>query len=121
MHSGSLLSCNLLGDELCDCRRSIAGRDSVDSKLRTRYDIAAADNGNGLAYCGLLEEVDLAQEVDAGEHAGHIVAGAADLGALGCADSKVECLEALLAQLVERNVLADLNAGLELYAHVLYQ
>lgn len=25
MHSGSLLSCDLLGDELCDCRRSIAG------------------------------------------------------------------------------------------------
>lgn len=101
-------------------RALFACRDSVDSKLRTRYDIAA-DNGNGLAYCGLLAEVDLAQEVDAGEHAGHIVAGAADLGALGCADSKVECLEALLAQLVERNVLADLNAGLELYAHVLYQ
>ena len=25
MHSGCLLSCDLLGDELCDCRRSIAG------------------------------------------------------------------------------------------------
>ena len=83
--------------------------------------VTAADNGNGLAYCGLLAEVDLAQEVKSGEYAGQIVAGAADLGALGCADSKVECLEALLAQLIEGDVLADLNAGLEFYAHVLYQ
>ena len=52
---------------------------------------------------------------------GQIVAGAADLGALGCADCKVECLEALRTQLIEGDVLADLNAGLELYAYVLYQ
>ena len=34
MHSGSLLSCDLLGDELCDCRRSIAG--CAEKRLEVR-------------------------------------------------------------------------------------
>ena len=82
-------------------------------------DIAAADDGDVLADCGLLAEVYLAQEVDAGEHAGQLVARAADLCALGRADSEIEGLEALLAQLIERYILADLNAGLEFDAQIL--
>lgn len=50
---------------------------------------------------------------------GSSVAGAADLCALGRADCEVECLEALLTQLIKGDVLADLNAGLELYAQIL--
>ena len=45
-------------------------------------DIAAADDGNALADGGLLAEVHFTQEVDTGEHAGQIVARAADLCAL---------------------------------------
>ena len=120
--------CDRLFDLVVCCRHrvSVAAVDyrglCAEADCRARNvdgDIAAADNGNALADIGLLAEVDFTQEVDAGHNAGQLVAGAADLCALGRADCEVECLEALLTQLIKGDVLADLNAGLELYAQIL--
>ena len=82
-------------------------------------DIAAADDGALFADTRLLAEVDLAQEVHAAIHAGEVLTGHADGCALLRADGEVEALVALLAQLVDGDVLADLDAALEVDAHLL--
>ena len=82
-------------------------------------DIAAADDGALFADARLLAEVDLAQEVHAAVHAGEVLAGHADGCALLRADGKIEALVALLAQLVDGEILADLDAALEVDAHLL--
>ena len=80
--------------------------------------IAAADDGNGLADLRRFAEIDRAQEIDAGHNARQLFADAAELRAAGRADGEIERLEALGAQRVERNVRSDGDAGLELHAQI---
>ena len=61
---------------------------------------------------------DAAQEVDRHGHALGVLAGDAGQAAALAADGNVEGLEALLAQLVQRDVAADLDAVAELGTHL---
>ncbi len=110
--SGHLVSAAAVDDGDILCAEADSGACNVDS------DIAAADNSDLLAYIGSLAEVDVLEEVNAGERAGQIVTLAADSIAFGGADAEVECFEAVGTELIEGDVLADLNAGLELNAHL---
>ena len=81
-------------------------------------DIAAADDRALLADLGLVAEVDFAQEVDAAVYAGEILAGDAELGALLSTDGDIEALVALVTELLDRDILADLGVHLEVNAHL---
>ena len=81
-------------------------------------DVAAADDGALFADARLLAEVDPAQEVHTAVHAGELFAGHADGCALLRADGQIEALVALLTQLVDGEILADLDAALEVHAHL---
>ena len=94
-------------------------RAETDSRAADVHgDVAAADDGALLADARLLAEVDLAQEVHAAVHAGELFARDADGRALLRTDGQIEALVALLTQLIDGDVLADLDAALEVDAHL---
>ena len=82
-------------------------------------DVAAADDRALLADLGLVAEVDFTQEVNAAVNALQLFAGDMELGALLRADGHIEALVALLTQLLDGDVLADLGIHLEVDAHLL--
>ena len=97
----------------------ILGTQALGAAGGVHGDVAAADDCAAFADLGLVAEVYLAQEVNAAVHALELLAGYAELCRLLSADSDKEALIALLAQLVDGDILADLDAALELYAHFL--
>ena len=109
---GHLISAAAVNDRYLVRAEAHSGARHVDG------DIAAADNGDLFADLRRFAEVDLAQEVNAGEHARKIVALAANGSAAACADAEIECLVPVRAQRVERDVLADLDPGAELHAEL---
>ena len=82
-------------------------------------DVAAADHDDLFADRGPGPGVDLAQEVDAAPDALQLLARDAEGGGLLCADAEIEGVIALLAQLLDGDVLADLHAAAEDHAQLL--
>ena len=79
--------------------------------------VAAAHHDSAARQRVNLAAVDLAQKVDGHGHVLGILARNAGKAAALAANSHVEGLKALLAQLVERHVATDLHAIAELGAH----
>ena len=80
--------------------------------------VAAADDGHVLADGRLILAVDGGEELYAAPDAALVLAGDAELDAFPRAGGEIERLIAGLAQLVERHVLAHVDAALELHAHL---
>ena len=94
-------------------------RAETQRRARDIYrDVAAADDCDALTDADGLFKVNVTQKVNTGEHARKLLAGNTELCAPGRADAEVEGLVALCAQLRQRDVLADLNAGFELDAEL---
>ena len=81
-------------------------------------DVAAADYDGVLAHGRRARALGAAKQLEAAHNAAVALAGYAQRDGLPGADGEEEGLIALAAQLIERDVLADLDAGLELYAYL---
>ena len=121
--------CHCFGDLFLICRHlvlaaaidyvSLLGAEADSRAHNVHCDVAAADNGDLLADLDLIAEVDVAQEINAAVNALEVFTGYAELCRILRADGDEEALIALLAQLVDGDILADLDAALELDAHFL--
>ena len=79
--------------------------------------VAAAHHDGAAGQCVDLAAVDLAQEVDSHGHILGVLARNTGKAAALAADGNIKGLKALLAQLVERHIAADLHTIAELGAH----
>ena len=110
---GGHLICASAVDDVCLlCADTDSGTDNI------HCDIAAADDCDLLAELDFVAEIYLTQEVNAAVNAVEVFARDTELCRLLCADAKEEALVALLAQLSNGDILADLNTHLELDAHL---
>ena len=82
-------------------------------------DVARADDRTALPDLRLLAEVHFTQEVHTAEYALQVFAGDTERRGLLRADGQVEALEALVAELLDGLILADLHAALKVDAHLL--
>ncbi len=93
----------------------------ADADRRTRNvdgDVAAADHDGFTAEIDGFAGVDSAKEFDAGHRVRRVFAFDSGFAAALRADCDIERVVSLPAQFVERNVFADVYAGLERYAHL---
>ena len=115
-----------LGDLVLDRRHLLAGAPVEQRHVRAEpargargvdRGVAAADDDDLVADVDLLADPDALQEVDAGEAVRGILALDAEVDALLGADRQVHGLE-VAAQVVHRNVAADLHPEAQLHAEV---